>query len=171
MGDRDSSHHLVRYLKHVRRELRRAVEGMSQGDLEQRVQGINSVAWMVGHLSWQEQRYWLEPRGEPIIADYLAAYANGAPAMTSPQHSFAELYAVWESVTEASNPWLESLSGHDLRMHFQGRRLFEVENVGSLMTRVIGHYYLHIGQITVVRKLLGYPVPSFVGLQEAAYFE
>lgn len=160
------AHHLVRYLQHTRRELRRAVEGMALADLERRVGGINSPAWIVGHLAWQEQSYWLVSRGEPELAD-LAAFARGRPA---PSAGFEELFAAWERVTAAADPWLASLQEADLRSHLQGRALFEQENVGTLLTRTIGHYYLHIGQITAVRKLLDYPVPSFVGSQLGAMY-
>ncbi len=160
------AHHLVRYLQHARRELRRAVDGMSAADLERRVGGINSVAWMVGHLAWQEQAYWLLSRGEPALAD-LDAFGRGRPDAPP---AFDELFDVWARVTAASDVWLSGLDEAGLRSHLQGRRLFEKENVGTLLTRASSHYYLHIGQITAVRRLLDDRVPSFVGSQEGAEF-
>ncbi|MCA9835761.1 MAG: DinB family protein [Trueperaceae bacterium] len=159
--------HLVKYVFHVRRELNRALEGLSEADLDKRVAGINSCAWIVAHLAWQEQRYWLEPRGLPQVAD-LSAYRNGA-TLTNP--NFAEVYPLWQEIIRQSESWLEGLAEDDLRNHFRGNKFFELENIGSLMTRVIGHYYLHIGQITAIRKILGYEVPGFVGSQEGAYYE
>ena len=159
--------HLVRYIFHVRREFRRALEGISEGDLEKRVAGLNSIAWITGHLAWQEQTYWLSSQQVSPIAD-LTAYKNGAEA-SSP--NFSELFAIWEQVIKASEEWLETLEEPQLKEHFTGRKFFEIENIGSLMTRVIGHYYLHIGQITAIRKILGYEVPAFVGSQEDAYYE
>ena len=161
------SHHLVRYTQHVRREFERVLEDVSEADCEKRVAGMNSIAWITGHLAGQEQSYWLESQGTDIIAD-LTAVRNGADLS---QPSFSEMYRHWKTITEASNPYLEQLSDEDLRTHFSGRRFFEIENIGSLMTRVIGHYYFHIGQISAIRKILGYDVPSFVGSQEGAYFE
>lgn len=160
------AHHLVRYLQHARRELRRAVDGMAVPDLERRVGGINSVAWMVGHLAWQEQAYWLTSRGEPALAD-LDAFGRGRPD-AAPR--FEALFAVWERVTVAADGWLEGLDEVDLRSHLQGRRLFELENIGTLLTRTSSHYYLHIGQITAVRRLLDDRVPSFVGPQTGAEY-
>jgi hypothetical protein len=160
------SHHLVKYVFHVRRELNRALEGISEADLDKRVAGMNSCAWIVAHLAWQEQRYWLEPRQLPPVAD-LSPYKSGG-AITHP--SFSEIYPLWQEITGQSEGWLNSLNEDDLRLHFSGSKFFEIENRGSLMTRFIGHYYLHIGQITVIRKILGYDVPSFVGSQEGAYF-
>lgn len=165
------AHHLVRYVQHVRRELRRALEGMTVADLERRVGGINSVAWMVGHLAWQEQSYWLTSRGEPSPSSLdLQAFGFGR-SRPEAMPAFEDLYEAWTSVTEATNGWLVSLGETELRSHVEGRKLFEEENVGTLLTRVIGHYYFHIGQITAVRKLLDYPVPTFVGSQIGAMYE
>lgn len=161
------AHHLVRYVQHTRRELRRAVEGMSIEDLERRLGGLNSIAWIVGHLGWQEQTYWLTSRGEPAAAD-LEAFGHGEPAAAA---DFETLYQAWQRVTAASDLWLAGLDEAALLTHVHGRSLFERENVGTLLTRVIGHYYLHIGQITAIRKLLGYPVPTFVGSQAGAMYE
>lgn len=161
-----NAHHLVRYLQHARRELRRAVDGMAPEDLERRVGGINSVAWMVGHLAWQEQTYWLTSRGEPAVTD-LDAFGRGRPAAPP---AFDELFGVWARVTAAADAWLNCLGEADLRSHLEGRRLFEMENVGTLLTRASSHYYLHIGQITAVRRLLDDRVPPFVGSQEGAEY-
>ncbi len=165
------AHHLVRYVQHVRRELLRAIEGMEVADLERRVGGINSVAWMVGHLAWQEQAYWLLARGEPAATPVdLQLLASGRPrAETIP--AFDELLEAWRQVTTTADAWLVTLDADDLLRHLEGRKLYELENVGTLLTRVIGHYYLHIGQITAVRKLLDLPVPAFVGSQVGAYFD
>jgi len=161
------AHHLVRYVQHTRRELRRAVEGMSIADLEHRVGGLNSVAWIVGHLARQEQTYWLTARDEPAVAD-LDAFGHGEPAAAA---DFETVYQAWQRVTATADVWLAGLDEAALHTHVHGRSLFERENVGTLLTRVSGHYYLHIGQITAIRKLLGYPVPPFVGSQAGAMYD
>ena len=160
-------HHLVRVLKNTRAELRRAIDGMSEADLERRVAGINSVAWIVGHLAGQEQGLWLQGRGLPAVAD-LSAFGHGAEPATP---AFGFVFPLWEEITSVTESWLDDLDDDGLRQHLSGDPFFEIENVGSLLTRVIGHYYLHIGQITAIRKVLGYSVPGFVGSQEGAYFD
>jgi len=161
-----SPHHLVRYLGHVRREFRRALDGMTTADLERRLGNLNSAAWIVGHLAWQEQSYWLTSRDREPAAE-LSGFASGKP---SSDPAIATMLAAWERVTAAADGWLTGLDAGDLSGHVSGRELFEHENIGTLLTRVIGHYYLHIGQITVIRKLLGYPVPVFVGSQAGASY-
>ena len=160
-------HHLVRVLKNTRQELRRALDGIGEADLDRRVAGLKSAAWIVGHLAAQEQGLWLSGRGLPALADLGELETSAEP----PTPAFATVFPLWERIVAATEPWLDGLGEAELREHLSGNPFFEIENVGSLLTRVIGHYYLHIGQITVIRKLLGYPVPGFVGSQQGAYFE
>jgi uncharacterized damage-inducible protein DinB len=157
----------------VRREFVRVLEGLSDNDCEKRVAGLNSIAWMTAHLMNQEHSYWLKPRGLALseVEAFNTETANTKTTDTETKPSFQKAYTLWEHVTTASCDWLGSLSDADLRSHLSGRKSFEIENIGSLLTRVIGHYYLHIGQITAIRKVLGYEVPAFVGSQEGAYFE
>ncbi len=157
------AHHLVRYVWHVRRELERSLENISEADLNREVGGLNSIAWMIGHLAMQEQAYWLFFRGEELVEKNLKAYGS---KVEDPKE-FAELFELWKSITEQSNGWLETATTSDLENQFEKAK----ENTGSLLTRVIGHYYFHIGQIATIRKLLGYDVPGFVGSQEGAYYE
>jgi hypothetical protein len=44
---------------------------------------INSLGWMVGHLANQEQRYWIQRLGQPLVVDGLQELVgNGSPAST-----------------------------------------------------------------------------------------
>ncbi len=162
------AHHLVRYIWHVRRELERVLDGISEADLNREVHlnddsgSINSIAWMIGHLAMQEQAYWLLFTGNELVDKNLKVYGG----KVEDAKDFAELFELWKKITEQSNAWLETATPKDLENTFEKAR----ENTGSLMTRVIGHYYFHIGQIATIRKLLGYDVPSFVGSQEGAYY-
>jgi len=164
------AHHLVRYLKHARRELLRALDGLDPTAVDLRLGGLNSPTWVVGHLTQQEQRLFLTPRGEPEVAD-LSPYGSGAPVMLEPLHDIEMLLEFKRAVAEAVDPWLDTLTAEDLLQHLPGGGVFERENVGSLLTRTTHHVYFHIGQISVVHKLLGYPVPSFVGSQRGATFD
>ena len=156
------AHHLVRYVWHVRRELERVLDGISASDLNREVNGINSIAWMIGHLAMQEQSYWLLFRDEELIDKNLKVYGS----KVEDGKDASELIELWKTITERSNAWLETATASDLENTFEKAR----ENTGSLLTRVIGHYYFHIGQIATIRKMLGYDVPGFVGSQEGAYY-
>ena len=164
------AHHLVRKVQHVRKELRRAIEGMSVADMERSVAGVNSIRWIIGHLAWQEQRYWVGGRGLPLIVEHLADYGYGKPVPENGE-DFETVFGQWEAVTRASDDWLESLGEQDLREFPATGEIHKGENIGTMLMRVIGHYYVHIGQITAVRKILSYNVPPFVGRQDGAFFE
>jgi hypothetical protein len=52
-------HPLVLQLRFSRHEFQRALAGLSDEDARRRVMPMNCISWNIGHLAWQEQRYWL----------------------------------------------------------------------------------------------------------------
>ena len=52
-------HPLVPQLRFARSEFLRGVRGVSDSDGAVRLGPMNCLAWNVGHLAWQEQRYFL----------------------------------------------------------------------------------------------------------------
>lgn len=52
-------HPLVQQLRFTRAELLRALAGVSEDDAQRRLLPMNCISWTVGHLAWQEQRYFL----------------------------------------------------------------------------------------------------------------
>jgi DinB superfamily len=52
-------HPLVLQLRFTRREFQRALAGLSDEDARRRAMAMNCISWNIGHLAWQEQRYWL----------------------------------------------------------------------------------------------------------------
>ena len=124
---------------------------------------MNCISWNVGHLAWQEQKYFLY-YGQALMPfpeiDKLFAY--GAPASTP---ALSEVLIAWETITKSADPWLDSLTSEGLQQHFvrkdgkPGRTIF-----GSLLQRVIYHYWYHIGENMAIRQMLGQGgLPQFVG--------
>jgi uncharacterized damage-inducible protein DinB len=158
-----SIHPLVLQLKFTRNEFRRALQDLSEEDATKRILPMNCISWNVGHLAWQEQRYFLY-FGQGLIPypDIQKAYAYGAPASTP---SLVEVLDYWGNITEAADPWIESLTSEKLLEHFmkkdssQGGTIF-----GSLLQRVIYHYWYHTGENMAIRQMLGHShLPEFVG--------
>ena len=58
--------HILNQLRFARSEFQRGFEGVSEEDSRRRFMPINSIAWIVGHLAWHEQHYWLK-RAQGII--------------------------------------------------------------------------------------------------------
>jgi uncharacterized damage-inducible protein DinB len=156
-------HPLVLQLKFTRSEFTRALKGITEEDATRRILPMNCISWNIGHLAWQEQRYFLFfGQGLLPYPDVQKAFAYGAPASTPSLH---EVQDYWGKITQEADPWLESLTSAKLQEHFvkqdgtQGGAIF-----GSLLQRVIYHYWYHTGENMAIRQMLGHThLPEFVG--------
>ena len=75
-------HPLVLQLRFTRAEFLRGVKGVPEEDATRRLGPMNSISWNVGHLAWQEQRYFLtRGTGATPRPDIQERFANGAPAL------------------------------------------------------------------------------------------
>jgi len=64
------THPLVLQLRFARSEFVRGLEGVTEEEGRHRFEPINSISWMVAHLTWQEQRYWLTaPQGVILVPE------------------------------------------------------------------------------------------------------
>ena len=74
------AHPLVLQLRFTRAEFLRGVRGVPAEDAKRRLGPMNSLSWNVGHLAWQEQRYFLT-RGQGITPypEIQQQFAYGAP--------------------------------------------------------------------------------------------
>lgn len=156
-------HPLVRQLRFTRGEFTRVLQHVSDEDADQRVDGLNSLAWSVGHMAWQEQKHFLHyGQGSMPFPDVDRAFRSGAPATTPPM---AEVRPMWDAITRQADPWLDTLSVADMGARYTKRDGSPGGRVvGDLVQRVTYHYWLHIGQNLAVRKLLGHErIPQFVG--------
>jgi hypothetical protein len=157
------AHPLVEQLRFARSEFRRGLAGISAEEATRRVMPMNSLGWIICHLAGQERRYWLIwAQGIAEVAPALDEWGRyGKPATTPP---LAEAWAVWEAVTAASDPYLDGLTEQKLGDHLTvgGKRL--EESIGTMVLRVIYHYWFHNGEASAVRQLLGHTeLPEFVG--------
>jgi hypothetical protein len=60
------THPLVLQLRFTRSEFQRGLKGLGDAEARQRMLPMNCISWNIGHLAWQEQRYWLF-RGQDMI--------------------------------------------------------------------------------------------------------
>jgi hypothetical protein len=113
---------------------------------------------MVGHLAWQEQRYWLfRSQGRVLFPDLNELLAYGKPASTPPVD---ETWATWEAVTAAADPWLDALTPETVRAPLAEG----FSSVGTFLLRNTYHYWYHLGEGLAVRQMLGHTgLPDFVG--------
>lgn len=156
-------HPLVLQLRFTRNEFKRALKDLPADDAVKRIHPLNSLGWSVGHLAWQEQKYFLTwGQGQMPFPAVDKLYRSGAPASTPP---LDEMLAVWTAITREADLYLDTLTSETLQQPYRkadgspGRLI-----IGSLLQRVIYHYWYHLGENMAVRKMLGHTgLPQFVG--------
>jgi len=156
------AHPLVDQLRFTRSEWLHGLEGVSEADAVQHFGPMNCISWTIGHLAWQEQRYWLIRPQEKILYPALnEVYAFGAP-MSTP--SLKESFDIWCEVTQASEPFLDTLTTQALNTELPLDGKVVGQTVGSAMRRMTYHYWYHIGEIQAIRQMLGHTnLPTYVG--------
>ena len=155
-------HPLVLQLRFTRSEFKRAIAKISEDDARKRVMPMNSISWTIGHLAWQEQRYFIYfPTGKLLIPELQEDYAFGSPHSTPPMK---DMLLAWRKVTKATDKWLDTLTTKKLQqmVEFDGKKTTRM--YGNLLQRVIYHYWYHLGENMAVRKILGHKgIGYFVG--------
>jgi hypothetical protein len=156
------SHPLVDQLRFTREEFMRAIKGISDEDARRRFLPMNCISWNIGHLAWQEQRYFLYfAQGQMPFPEVNKDYAYGAPASTPP---FIEVLDCWKAITAAADPWLDTLTSVTLAQAVISRGKPTARIYGNLLQRVIYHYWYHTGENMAIRQNLGQTnLPQFVG--------
>ncbi|MEW6403864.1 MAG: DinB family protein [Chloroflexota bacterium] len=156
------THPLVSQLRFTRSEFLRAVKGISEADACKRIMPMNCISWNIGHLAWQEQKYFLySGQGQMLLREVENAFAYGAPASTPP---LREVLSAWKTITAAADPWLDTLTSAKLQKYVisNGKQIDRTH--GNLLQRVIYHYWYHIGENLAIRQQLGHThLPQFVG--------
>jgi len=99
------THPLVAQLRFARSEFQRCLDGVSAEDGARRLEPMNSISWIVGHLANQEHFYWCILAQEKYVAPGLNdLVGTGKPATTPP---LDEMWDVWRLVTETADPFLD----------------------------------------------------------------
>jgi len=162
-------HPLVTQLRFTRSEFVRGLDGVSEADGLVRHMPINSIGWMVGHMANQEHRYWVVfAQGREVVEGLMERVGTGRPASTP---SLAEMWSAWRTVTAAADEYLDTLTVERLGTHLSREGKPIDESVGTMLMRVIYHYWFHTGEASAARQLNGgVDLPEFVGdMDEAAY--
>lgn len=156
-------HPLILQLRFTRSEFKRGLAGLTEAEARQRFLPLNSISWNIGHMAWQEQRYWLWRAQDKILLPHLnEQFAYGAPAHTPP---LDEIWGHWHTITAAADVWLDTVTTEKLQSEVvmtNGEALGT--SWGNLLQRVIYHYWYHTGENLAIRQNLGHKnLPDFVG--------
>ncbi len=156
------AHPLVDQLHFTRSEWLRGLLGIPEDDGARHFGPMNCISRTVGHLAWQEHRYWVElAQGKMLYPDLNIIYAYGAP-MSTP--SFKEMLQVWHAVTAAADPFLDGLTTEGLQADLLREGKSVGQTVGSALRRNTYHYWYHTGEIQAIRQMLGHKdLPEYVG--------
>jgi len=149
---------LVEQLHFARSEFRRGLIDVSDEDGAVRIGPCNSISWMVGHLAWQEERYWLRrARGVTLLPRLSEEFAYGKPPSMP---VLSKVWQLWDQVIVAADEWLTDLDPARLDKPLAE----DFANVGTFLYRNIYHYWYHLGEALAVRQALGHTgLPDFVG--------
>ncbi len=156
-------HPLIDQLRFTRSEFKRALKGVTDDEASQRFLPMNCISWNVGHLAWQEQRYFLGmAQGQVPYPEVEKQFAYGAPASTP---LLSEMLTSWSAITQAADPWLDAVTSDTLLQAVPkadgtpSQRFY-----GNLLQRTIYHYWYHTGENMAIRQQLGHTgLPDFVG--------
>jgi uncharacterized damage-inducible protein DinB len=155
-------HPLVLQLRFTRSEFQRALAGVTDEDARRRIMPMNCISWNIGHLAWQEQRYWLfRAQGQMLLPHINEQFSIGAPASTP---SLDEVWDAWHTIIKAVDPWLDAATNDTLLQPVMIGDKSLGTNFGNLLQRVIYHYWYHTGESMAIRQQLGHAeLPDFVG--------
>jgi hypothetical protein len=156
------THPLVDQLRFARSELERCLAGVSGADARRRLEPMNCISWIVGHLAAQEQKYWVTWAQDRELIEGLQESMGYGCAPSAPP--LDEMWNVWRQVTATADAYLDTLKPEVLQTHFEWRGQPIGESVGTLLLRNIYHYWFHTGEAHAIRQMLGHPdLPQFVG--------
>lgn len=157
------THPLVLQLRFTRSEFLRGIKGVTEKEAMKRFLPMNCISWNVGHLAWQEQRYFLSfGRGIKPFPEIERNFANGAPANTP---SLKEMIMAWKQITATADPWLDTLTSKILERNVISNGKQIQRTYGNLIQRTIYHYWYHLGENMAIRQNLGHTrLPQFVGI-------
>ena len=155
-------HPLVAQLRFTRSEFKRALVGLTDAEARRRCMPMNCISWNIGHLAWHEQRYWLTRlQGQTPLPLLNELVGYGQPAATPP---LDDMWAAWQTITAAADPYLDTLTTGQLQAPIIVDGQVVVYTAGSLLQRVIYHYWYHTGENLAIRQMLGHTdLPEFVG--------
>ncbi|MFN8413527.1 MAG: DinB family protein [Anaerolineales bacterium] len=156
------THPLVDQIRFTRSEWLRGLAGTTEEDGARHFGQMNCISWIVGHLAWHEQRTFLQrPQNIILFPKLNEVFAYGAP-MSTP--SLKEMMETWGAITQASEPYLETLTTESLQTELLNNGKALGQTRGTVLRRITYHYWFHLGEILSIRQMIGANnLPDFVG--------
>jgi hypothetical protein len=161
-------HPLVTQLRFTRSEWVRGLKDVTPEEAVRRFEPINPISWMIAHLAWQEQRYFVIFGLGKIVFPEAQQYGFGQSLSIPP---LERAWEMWRAITKEADVFLDGITPELLLQHLEYNGERSPETVGTRILRTTHHYWYHLGESQAVRQLLGHKdLPQFVGsMAEAAY--
>jgi hypothetical protein len=155
-------HPLVDQLVFTRSEFIRGMENIGDKDARRRFEPLNCIAWMMGHMAWHEQLYWLTRTQGLIPLPKLNELVAGKGPATSP--SLKEMIEDWKLITRQADDYLFQLDEKKIQGELVVAGNPKAFIIGNMLQRMIYHYWYHLGESQAVRQMLGHKdLPSYIG--------
>jgi hypothetical protein len=156
------THPYVIQLRFARAELLRGYANLSAEDALVRVGPMNCLSWIVGHLASQENLYWVRlAQGQRLYPELRTLVGYGSKPTTPP---LDEMVSAWKVITATADNYLDTLTPEMLKNHFELEGKAMKESVGTMLFRILYHYWYHIGESQAIRQNLGHQnLAEFVG--------
>ncbi len=163
------AHPLVEQLRFTRHEFLRCLDGLNLQDAYVRHGQMNCISWTIGHLANQENQYFVFlGQGKVIQPELRKICAYGSPPSTP---KLDDMWAAWREIAAHADIFLDSLTSEKLLEHFQWKGKALDDSIGTMLHRVIYHYWYHLGEAHAIRQMLGHrSLPQFVGAQDNAVY-
>lgn len=167
--DQTVTHPLVDQLRFARGEFVRCLDGVNADDARRRLEPMNCISWIIGHLTAQEDAYWNGAAQEKAVAPHLRDLLRDENPDRLPP--LEEMWSTWRAVTAAADHYLNGVTADMLLQHPMRDGKLHAESYGTMLYRNIYHYWFHTGEAHAIRQMLGHgELPQFVGDMSAATF-
>jgi len=158
-------HRLVQLQQLTRKEFERILQGLTDEDARKRIEPMNCISWIVGHVSNQQHLFFADwPRGKEIDPRYKE-FGYGSLASQPP---LDEVMTLWRASCDEADGWLQAATEDSLEKK-SPLTSPEVENGGTLLVRNIFHTWYHTGEISSIRQILGHQSAQFVDMHGWSY--
>ncbi|MBA30388.1 MAG: hypothetical protein CL905_00875 [Dehalococcoidia bacterium] len=112
---------------------------------------LNCISWTLGHLArYNNLTFAARSRGVEIPNEFKD-FENGAPHS---QKDLSYVKGLWHKTLSDTEKFLDGLNENDL-VKVLDNDSYNVDNLGTVMTRMIFHSWNHLGEIASVRQLIG----------------
>jgi hypothetical protein len=155
-------HPLVTQLQFTRSEFERCMDGVPAEEAVKRIEPLNCLSWIVGHMASHEQYIWIKlGLGKVIDPDLEKLVGFGQPASAPP---WDDMWSIWREITLTADKYLKDITDDSLHDALYLPSPERSESIGISLLRNIYHYWYHIGEAHAIRQVLGHPdLPVFVG--------